>query len=366
MKNFLKKPVLLALALAPLAGFAADSSVKIYGRVDIGPLYQSNAKDGNTVKLDEVSGNRWGFIGEEDLGNGNSAFFRLESRFYLDNGSLRPYNSNATRLWGDKAWVGLRSKTYGALSAGRVLTVSNTINGGGDTEAMTDSIGSINSRKGRTENQADNGLFYESPWFDLSSGSKLRVVAEYSMPEVSKVGKPWGIGAQYRQGNFLIDGGYEHGVYKDSVTATGSTVAFTENNKVNSAWVGGAYDFGTFKLKSTYATSGGYTGNIAVTDKSADYSMKTWSMSLNKSFGKWDLGLMGTRKLETSTSGVQQPTLDKLAVGYWYNFSKTAKLMPTIAYERLSGGGYTGKNGYGLAKDKSDNLYIQLGFRKEF
>jgi hypothetical protein len=40
--------------------------------------------------------------------------------------------------------------------------------------------------------------------------------------------------------------------------------------------------------------------------------------------------------------------------------------MPTIAYERLSGGGYTGKNGYGLNKDQSGNLYVQLGLRTEF
>lgn len=368
MSNFLKKPVLFALALAPLAGLAADSSVQIYGRLDIGPLYQSNAKDGNTVKLDEVSGNRWGFIGNEDLGNGNSAFFRLESRFYLDNGSLRPYNSNATRLWGDKAWVGLRSKTYGALSAGRVLTVSNTIDGGGDFEAMTDSIGSMTSRKGRTENQNDNGLFYESPWFDVSSDSKLRLFAEYAMPEVNQDGKPYGVGVQYRVGKLMIDTGYEHGVYKDSKTVTSTTTTFAEDNKKNSFYIGGNYNFDSFVLKSTFATSSGYTGNVpvAATDKSADYRMKTWSVSLNKSFGKWDLGLMGTRKTEIDVSGVQLPTLDKVALGYWYNFSKTTKFMPTIAYERLSGGGYTGKNGYGLATNKSDNLYIQLGFRKEF
>jgi predicted porin len=368
MRNCFKKTALLALALAPLASFAAEDGVKIYGRVDIGPLYQSNAKSGNTVTLDEVSGNRWGFIGTEDLGNGNSAFFRLESRFYLDSGSLRPYNGNATRLWGDKAWVGLRSKTFGALSAGRVLTVSNTINGGGDTEAMTDSIGSMTSRKGRTENQNDNGLFYESPWFSLASDSKLRVFAQYAMPEVPQDGKPWGVGAQFRMGKFLLDGGYEHGVYKDSKTVTTSTTTFAEDNKKNSMWVGGNYNFDTFILKSTFATSSGYIGNVPVasTDKSADYRMKTWSVSLNKSFGRWDLGLMGTRKTEIDTSGVQLPTLDKVAVGYWYNFSKQTKLMPTIAYERLSGGGYTGKNGYGLNKDQSGNLYVQLGLRTEF
>ena len=45
---------------------------------------------------------------------------------------------------------------------------------------------------------------------------------------------------------------------------------------------------------------------------------------------------MGNRKEETNTSGVELPIVDKFAVGYWYNFSKRTKFMPTIAYERLS------------------------------
>ena len=368
MRNCFKKTALLALALAPLAGFAAEDGVKIYGRVDIGPLYQSNAKDGNTVKLDEVSGNRWGFIGTKTSATGIQPFSVLKAASTWTAAVFALTTAMRPAFGAIRRGLACAARHYGALSAGRVLTVSNTINGGGDTEAMTDSIGSMTSRKGRTENQNDNGLFYESPWFSLSSDSKLRVVAQYAMPEVPQDGKPWGVGAQYRMGKFLIDGGYEHGVYKDSKTVTTSTTTFAEDNKKNSMWVGGNYNFDTFTLKSTFATSSGYTGNVPVasTDKSADYRMKTWSVSLNKSFGRWDLGLMGTRKTEIDTSGVQLPTLDKVAVGYWYNFSKHTKLMPTIAYERLSGGGYTGKNGYGLNKDKSGNLYIQLGLRTEF
>ena len=343
----------VAAALVPFVAAAEGGSVSIYGRADLGPLYQSNPKDGTSIKLNEISANRIGFIGSEDLGDGNSAFFRLEHRLYLATGAER----SGTRFWTDKAWVGIKSKTLGALSGGRVLTVGNTIVGGSDFEAMTDSIGSINSRKGRIENNMDNGLFYESPWFDLGDKTKLRGVAQYTIP-VSELDHPYSVGFQFRTGDFKWDAGYQHDVYKDALDPE------TEDRLSNSMFTGLAYDFGSFVLKGTFANSKGYQGD---TVDHSPYRMRTAALSLNKSFGKWDLGLMGTRKTETSTSGAVQPTLDKFAVGYWYNFSKRTKFMPTIAYERLSGEGYkSGSNGYGENKDKKDNLYIQLGLRHEF
>ncbi len=354
MRSIHRTAALATLAMLPFASMAADSDFRIYGRLDIGPLFQSNPKDGVKTRLNEVSANRLGFIGKEQLSKDLEAFFRLEHRFYLDSGMER----TGQRFWSDKAWVGLRSKTFGALSAGRVLTVGNSIVGGGDTEAMTDSIGSINSRKGRIENNMDSGLFYESPWVKPVGDMRLRLSAHYGLPEVANISKPYGVGLEFRQGPFLLDVGYQHDVYKDGSAPS------AEDRKSNSWFSGAAWDFGQYELKGTYAHSEGYKG--VVSDHSP-YRMTTASVSLNGHFGKWDLGLMATKKLEKNTSGVLQPEINKYAVGYWYNFSKRTKFMPTIAFERLSGPGYkSGSNGYGSKKDKRDNVYVQIGFRHEF
>ncbi len=348
----------LALAMMPVAGMAQSQTqdgVKIYGRLDLAVLHQSNPKDGQNIRMEEISGNRWGIMGTEKLSKDLEAFFRLEQRFYLDTGVER----GGQRFWTDKSWVGLKSKTYGSLAAGRILTVGNSIVGGGDTEAMTDSVGAINSRKGRIESNMDNGLFYESPWVAPAGGVRVRASAHYVFPEDKKIQNPWGLGFEFRKAPFLWDIGYQHDVYKDA------SAAIAEDRKSNSWFTGAAWDFGQFELKGTMARSHGYKGSVSA-DQSA-YRMATASVSLNYHLGRWDLGAMATKKLEKNTAGVLQPELTKVAFGSWYNFSKRTKFMPTIALERLGGPGYKpGSNGFGPKKDQRDNLYIEIGMRHEF
>jgi hypothetical protein len=51
------------------------------------------------------------------------------------------------RFLTENSWVDLKSRTFGGMAVGRILTVGNSVVGGGDTEAMTDSAGSINSAR---------------------------------------------------------------------------------------------------------------------------------------------------------------------------------------------------------------------------
>lgn len=344
--------VAAAALLVPLAAQAAD--VRIYGRLDIGPQYQSNPTDGVEWRLDQVSPNRLGFIGVEELSKDLAAFFRLEHRFLLDTGAER----SGRGFWTDKAWVGLSSKTFGSISAGRTLTVGNWVLGGGDFEAMTDSIGSVNSRKGRVESNANNSVFYESPWLNPGFGTRVRIVGQGSFTETDAgVSKPYGAGFQVRRGPFLFDLGYQHDVFRD-----GSAAAL-EDRKSNSTFGGVAWHTKQFEIKATHASSRGYAG--VVSDHSP-YRMKSSSVSVNVPMGAWELGVMGNRKEEIDTRGRELPILDKFAVGYWYSFSKRTKFMPTLAYERLSGSGYTGANGFGQARNKRENVYLQIGLRHEF
>ena len=83
----MKKSLLALAVLASAAGAAnAASSVTMYGRMDVG--YDSFHHDGKSVTQDSDNNmSRFGIKGQEDLGNGLAATFKLEGRFNGDPGS---------------------------------------------------------------------------------------------------------------------------------------------------------------------------------------------------------------------------------------------------------------------------------------
>lgn len=118
MKTTTIKKTTIALALLSVTG-AASAQVQIYGRADTGILIETNARvqptnpndvPGNTrtvVRMPSLTAgapSALGFRGREDLGDGASAFFMLESQIGMDDGSLQ---SPGGRLFSRAALVGL-------------------------------------------------------------------------------------------------------------------------------------------------------------------------------------------------------------------------------------------------------------------
>lgn len=107
----------------------AQTSVTLYGTVDGGIRYQTNAaKGGGTVYTMNSNGyyssNKLGFLGTEDLGNGWNAHFQLESGFNLGNGQFD--NSTGTEF-NRQAYVGIGNRKYGSLDFGREYSISHDI-----------------------------------------------------------------------------------------------------------------------------------------------------------------------------------------------------------------------------------------------
>src|SRR5829696_8299828 len=84
------------VALVAAGSACAQSSVTLYGVVDVAASYYRGEGNGHTVKL--ISGgnqqSRLGFRGTEDLGGGMYAGFELEAGFNADTGSGQASNSN--------------------------------------------------------------------------------------------------------------------------------------------------------------------------------------------------------------------------------------------------------------------------------
>ncbi len=103
----------IALALAAPAAFA-QSSVTIYGIVDLDGQYLSGHAKQVLVTSGGQSGSRLGFKGTEDLGSGWYADFVLEGGLNVDTGG----SGQGGQLFGRQAFGALRTP-FGTASAGR-------------------------------------------------------------------------------------------------------------------------------------------------------------------------------------------------------------------------------------------------------
>lgn len=123
-ERFTARAIAAGVITMALAGTAhAQGSVTLYGVVDAGLLYTSKTLDSQTGQnagkqfslIDSGSApSQFGLKGEEDLGGGVKAEFRLESGISVANGGLGISNGN---FFGRQAWVGLNSN-YGEIKAG--------------------------------------------------------------------------------------------------------------------------------------------------------------------------------------------------------------------------------------------------------
>lgn len=114
-----KTAIAAALMACCSGGALAQGSVAIYGIVDAALVRESGGAAGTVNKLTSGAGSasRIGFRGTEDLGNGISALFTLETGVRLDTGEI----DAAGTIFNRQAFVGLKSRA-GTLTLGRQYT----------------------------------------------------------------------------------------------------------------------------------------------------------------------------------------------------------------------------------------------------
>jgi predicted porin len=151
------KKALLAAALMSAGVIAhAQSSVTLYGRLDIGVEYMGgipNANgNGSTSRTSVESGK-----GVEDLGGGTQAVFHLEGAFNTATGAL----PGAGEIWNRYATVGIANNTYGTLYLGRELTLDGEDLWAYDPFAQS-SWSSASMVRGRNWQASSNNIMYDS------------------------------------------------------------------------------------------------------------------------------------------------------------------------------------------------------------
>ena len=254
---------LIALAVAGLVSGAAfaQTNVTIYGVADAGYVYGSDSYLNNTKSIQKMfsggqSGSRLGFMGTEDLGNGLSATFRLESGVAIDNGTATQNGGNFSR-W---ATVGLKGKNWGEVQFGRRDTFSDELIGGFDasTRSTTAQASPIMQDTARW----DNMFAYISPsWsgFQVKAGvsTDINGQEEDATAFVPAVVGPPAVAAAFPQNTrgYALALQYVNGPIK-----LGASYDRTKNQKVtgysfdsgNKWTVAAGYDFNVVALSAEY------------------------------------------------------------------------------------------------------------------
>lgn len=194
----------LMLGALTVGDASAQGSVTLYGIVDQSLRFTTHANTANDHKVELTNGavtnSRFGLRGEEALGGGLKATFRLENGFDPDTGNA---NQNG-RLFGRYAYVGL-SGSLGTIRLGRQAT--DGFNLFGEYDPLT--IGNYTANAWpyfMTIGRLDNMVSYDGSFGGLSVG------ASYAFGEQpGSLGRNayWGARAAYAVGNFSVGAVYQ-------------------------------------------------------------------------------------------------------------------------------------------------------------
>jgi predicted porin len=252
----MKRRLLPILGLALMAGsaYAAESGVTLYGVVDVGvATTHASGPNGTSSSLTGLKSggftdSLFGIKGTEDLGNGWSTNFTLESLYDVPTGEL----SDEDHFFSNSAWVGFANDQYGEIRAGRQQTVAQQIASQLEISPWAD-MGMGSTFKASDNYQVQNAVNYFSPsigGFSFGLGYSFDVVGDQfngnRSPAVS-------LAAQYSQGPLLIAATWDRAYLSEQVRP---------GNKDPQAWqLGASYDFEVAKVSVAWSRqSNGYVG----------------------------------------------------------------------------------------------------------
>lgn len=370
----MKKSLVALAVLAASGATMAQSSVTLYGVVDVFVGSSSTSNKGNvavpslrqTVETSgSVNGSRWGLKGSEDLGGGLNAVFDLQSGFSLDTGA----SGQGSLLFGRQAIVGLQgnfgkvvlgrviapfydnegnndSMLNGSLSAqSNVMRTANGFNTFFDAKAVPASVlTATNTPTGNLANyalRANNAVRYDTP----NIAGFVGAVA-YSLAERTQTNFTTNIGIRVVSTSLVYANGPVGGVLAYQTEKPFSVIGTATDR--NYTRLSGQYDFGTIIAKAGY----GHAGNVDFVNDAA-----TNEYQIGLDFKVTDAFML--------TGGVAQ-SKDNLAAG---NVKRTAYALGykyTMSKRTFLYGGYeAGVGKLAGSPDAKQNIFA-LGVQHRF
>lgn len=340
-----KRILTLAGGAALCAAASAQSSLTLYGVVDLGVRYVKNG-DASVKSLSSNGNNtsRLGLRGVEDLGDGLRAGFQLESGLSPDTGAT----SDSTRFWNRRATVSLLGP-WGELRLGRDYTP--TYLGFEDYDVWSDigitSVAKFDSSFGTARDTAvrsDNQVAYFSP---LVGGFYGRLAVA---PGEGGAGKKY-VAERVGYAAGPLDVSLSHGVTR--------VAPVTGDDRFETFDLGASYDFGPVKVSSYFSQSKFASQKVANTYIGGQLPL--------------GLGLVRVSYLNSNLSGttpagvsIDGDDAHQVALGYLYNLSKRTAVYGNVAR-------VTNKGASAIAVDRNptliagkDSTGFDLGLRHSF
>lgn len=310
-------PLLACAALTLAAGAAAaQSSVTIYGRIDLGVRYGPAdllKSEDRMWAVEDSSTGRIGFRGVEDLGGGVSAFFQLEHRLKADTGMV-----DGGVFWKDKAWVGLASKTLGSVQLGRMSSPQDNLGVNGRFEAFGgDSYASNGSRGAKSAAKWDNTVYYTTPFLSGFTAGVAVAAGEGTRKRAQ------GFHLDYANGPLVLATTFQ--TEQDPVSGAPS------GNGIRTVTLGGSYQFGFAKPSFTYARS----TDLGASDEGKE---TVWTVGARIPAGPGELRVSFRRidgdRVNGSTHAADRKS-HRLGVGYQYFLSKRSTLNLSLVNDQV-------------------------------
>jgi len=331
---FAKKNVVAAAALTLMA-VAAQAQVSVYGNLDVSVgrkqvfngTVDANGKLGKSsstnVDSSDMSQSFIGFKGQEDLGGGLKAVFKLENALEVDTGA----STSTSNFWSRNAYVGLAGD-FGAVNLGRSENLfkleGQAFNPFGSSKTFSPTF-----RAGQVDASSwTNGITYVSP--NLSG---LTLSGQVSLAETQK-----STANTYSGGGYALSANYGAGPLGVSlafgeIRSTSGAVAATGPAERNRNWLlGASYDFSVVKVYGQYGQIKADTKNVSGSDKLKAFQLGvavpvTASGAVLASYGEGkgtSSGVAGSEKLRD------------LSVGYTHTLSKRTNVYGAWINEHFS------------------------------
>lgn len=346
--------------LALSASFAAhaQSSVTLYGIVDGGIAYTNNQRGASVVQQasGKLSGSRWGFRGQEDLGNGLKAVFTLENGFKENDGTL----NQAGREFGRQAFVGIGKTGVGTLTFGRQYDPNADLLSQFSSPGFWSPATHIGDNDNmNTTIRLNNTVKFRS---DPIYGVTVDALYAFSNQAAGSTGqgfgnnRAWGIAASYAHGPLAFGAGYLLLNHPDTGSNTGGAVggASTANGDDYSGATFYGVDGGVARQQIAVA-GGNYTLGDTILGASFSHAQINYNDGASRKFNNYELNLrymltsslmlLGAytytdgraNGLPGATARTLKPRWNQLTLSADYALSKRTELYLSGVYQLASG-----------------------------
>jgi predicted porin len=351
--------------LAVLSTACGAQNVALYGELDAGLAYVSNVNGNPQYRATSglIDGSYWGLQGNEELGGGSSAVFRLERGFSATSGE--DFNDHP-------AYVGLQSDALGTLTVGHQYDLIHdyfapyTLTGGTGGTAFAHPFDNDNANNTYL---ARNSIKYASSSFGGFSFGGMYAFSNGAGAFANN--RAYSIGASYQGGALSAGAAWLHangrgntadGAYDPVVLPGANADVFNANVQTQNTYgVGASLTMGDFVFGAAWSRST-YSGVVNADSGDAAPSVGFSNYEVN-----------GVYQLTPAVSLAGMYTYTKGSGAHWnetalqasYALSKRTDTYVEAIYQRASSGAPAVINANDPSSSSSQ-LMIATGIRHHF